>query len=433
MVWINPEKRRLKTCDSSTARNQTISRTTRALIGMSVLTCATWSSGCAFIFDFANERIDEELDAAGFEETLIPAVQVTQNPQAPLEVEITVSEDNPQFDLPPGIDTSNWGYIISSSNFGLDEGKAPMFEFDASEIIYSSNSPVHFSVDVRSRDGKVTPALDAPSGSTGAVPECEFDLPAGSADDTTLVAQFGTSMGSCLASWVATNGIPNDMSFSVMTSIEGFRSGDAAPTSAPGYELRGKMTLKAERNAEAKQFAKVKLRPQDIEALDAIYANRDIIDLKDIVLKITTQWTAGAFVASPSPSCLNYNGAVLVRGFGYLPRTTPGAQGIAIVFSAMMSEGVTSIYELRVDYEGEDAYEVRTGNRTAVQTRPSNKTDFLMDIVDVIGEHAENYSGVGDFHLPVTGAYVMEGPCPRAGSIEATFAGKPSYDPNNQQ
>jgi hypothetical protein len=371
-------------------------------------------SGCGLL-----EGALSDLAAQDFEADMFPPLNIGEAPLVD-DVEMTASVDaeNPVFE--PSNDMGPWGYVIAAHNDAVANGEMGVFQFDVTDFVFTSSEPVHFDVEVFSRNGNIVFAEGAAPTDVAA---CSFELdPA-----THLAADLSSNMSDCFTTWVATNGIPADFAYRVTTTTQ-----SEVKTSHNGdYTATHKEIMLALNNLESEDYER------NLKVSADLADNWQKIVLENLEIESTASWNE---LSGGDIDCIPLPGTDLsVRGKAEIKGPGDDTPILNVSLKATMQVDRTHLFNHpeksspKNDFKPVFKYEgieVGTGGITmddwitglmnvAVATRLHNEEQ------DRLEEEGEPFTAK---HKAVIGNYTVVGHCPRIGFLDFKARGTAGFD-----
>ncbi len=343
--------------------------------------CLVTSSACGLFAGAVSNATAQDISA-----DLFPPAELGGEPVQPLQFQALASDGTPTYGLPESADTTAWGPVIYAHLRALDAGDSEgVFEVQVASFAQETAQNLLFTIDVRSRDGRVF-AMDGQTGETTPT-SCSFVVAAGSNGST-----LGGRITTCLVDWVRANGIPAQLDYQVGVTT----------TSQPGQQLAGipfshqhTETLVAKRQLEQECFER------NLSLASGILDNIDYIQLKNLSVE------GSATVSVP----------VQVQAWAQVLPALPLTPGTSVTMNAAVPANTPRAY--RFDGKKE------TANDFNAQFVPA-MGGWMYQTLDLAIEGAV-LARDGSPHKAVVGCYTVYGDAPRTGTITFKIKGEAAF------
>ncbi len=388
-------------------------------------TLAVATSGCGLLVDALSDATatDVDVDVLPFdlndgEETRLK----------PLRLRVKLDQDNPFFQLV----AKHFGPVLAAHVARLDKGGEPLLGLDIPELTVESETPLIYSVAVRSRDGVVLPPPGVDHDQGGSAPrvdDSERSINFGDADSSmalsegidacafvvtseTTSLELAQKIMACLEA-VVRLGIPNELEITITVTPE-----DPAEDTAPF-------------NVSHRESGIVALTPTDVDCFartlkidSSVVDNWEVIAFEDMKLVGTGRWFP-IEAAEFDPACLEVPEDQDLEVWGYA--TFKGPEKPDYAYGEIDTDMVVDeTHEfLAVGGDGgatpgrivRDDYGVVFQNELGGVASVGDIDAFMETVLTVTRETDLHELRTGEVHRQVTGCYVVYGRCPREGEL----------------
>jgi hypothetical protein len=356
---------------------------------------AVMGSGCGLIADALSDAAQIDIDT-----DLFPEENIGDEYQQSLSLYVDLSQDNTTYSLPDNIGAENFGPLIAANIAMQEDGLPPVFRYEIQPDFFELTGDGIFAavIEVYSRDGIIL-REEGPNEAPVDPAECTFNVDPATDDAATLSTEIDT----CLNQWVATNGMPMSLGFDMTL--------DPIARDASTFTMRHTSLMVALNNVEVRRFE----RSLSIDG--DVIENQEIIKLEDLEVSSAARWERLPPIPD-DPGCVAQAGPLALYGTGAVIDTVRGMMHntYGMVRSSML-DGRDYNYSVK----GDAPPVVETSDYSIVRWRPGMPAWMTKTLE--IGIEVKKASDAADAEgrnlpsVPVRGAYVVAGHCPRAGVV----------------